>query len=50
MHDDRPHAVEVLPEVIKMARQGGLEFTTPLRWLGKARGRMERGEALEDET
>jgi peptidoglycan/xylan/chitin deacetylase (PgdA/CDA1 family) len=33
MHDNHPHAAEVLPHVISAARSNGLHFTTINQWL-----------------
>jgi peptidoglycan-N-acetylglucosamine deacetylase len=34
MHDNVPHAVEVLPALIEEVRTRRLDFTTPSRWIG----------------
>jgi peptidoglycan/xylan/chitin deacetylase (PgdA/CDA1 family) len=34
MHDNWPHAAEVLPDLAARARQAGLRFITPLAWIG----------------
>jgi peptidoglycan-N-acetylglucosamine deacetylase len=34
MHDDRPHAADVLPEIVPEARARRVRFTTPLEWIG----------------
>jgi peptidoglycan/xylan/chitin deacetylase (PgdA/CDA1 family)/glycosyltransferase involved in cell wall biosynthesis len=33
MHDNVPHAIDVLPTLIDEARAAGLQFTTPPRWI-----------------
>jgi peptidoglycan/xylan/chitin deacetylase (PgdA/CDA1 family) len=33
MHDNHPHAAELLPDLITDARQRGLTFTTPAHWI-----------------
>jgi peptidoglycan-N-acetylglucosamine deacetylase len=35
MHDNHPHAAEVLSHLIPATRAKGLEFVTPLKWLGR---------------
>jgi peptidoglycan/xylan/chitin deacetylase (PgdA/CDA1 family) len=33
MHDDRPHAAEIVPDLSRFVRANGLEFKTLLQWL-----------------
>jgi peptidoglycan/xylan/chitin deacetylase (PgdA/CDA1 family) len=37
-HDTHPFAAEILPELIRAARQRGLSFTTPRHWLNGSKG------------
>lgn len=34
MHDNVPHSIEALPELIEESRRRGLDFTTPSDWIG----------------
>lgn len=38
MHDDRPHASLVVPGLVALCRERGLQFATPFRWIGRPPG------------
>lgn len=37
LHDNRPHAADALPELVRATRANGLTFTTPQAWLSPFR-------------
>jgi peptidoglycan/xylan/chitin deacetylase (PgdA/CDA1 family) len=33
LHDNQPHAIDMLPDLIRDVRRRGLAFTTPREWV-----------------
>jgi peptidoglycan/xylan/chitin deacetylase (PgdA/CDA1 family) len=42
-HDNHPHAMEVLPELVASARSQGISFVTIYDWLSRPKSRPEPG-------